>query len=96
MNAIPKEIIISLFLTGIVLLIPLVGMNLSDEVDWSAMDFLIGGLLLFGASMVIQWIYKRANSRKHALLLTLFFIVLTLLLWAELAVGIFGTPIAGN
>ena len=96
MRSIQREIIVSLGFTGMVLLVPLVSMRFSDEVSWSATDFLIGGLLLFGASMVIQWIYKKANSRKHALILTLFFIVLTLLLWAELAVGIFGTPLAGN
>lgn len=78
------------------LLIPLIAMHYSDEVHWTLIDFAIMGVLLLVAGMSTQRVVKRVKSfprrATYIILILLFF----LLVWAELAVGIFGSPLAGN
>ncbi len=64
--------------------------------DWSLPDFIIAGILLFGAAFIINLV---ANSKKTFLIkLIICGIVLLALaaVWVELAVGIFGSPFAGS
>lgn len=82
--------------TGAILTIPLVAMRFTREVNWSVFDFLVAGILLAGIGSLYVLLTRKlrtANQRRAiggGLLLTL------LLTWAELAVGIFGSPIAGS
>lgn len=78
------------------LLIPLIGTIFIDQFDWDAFDFLVAAIILIGFSLLIEFICRKTKPRylRVALmaLLSLFF----MLLWAELAVGIFGTCLAGD
>lgn len=38
--------------TGLLLLVPLVAMQFTDEVDWGGGDFVVAGGLLFGVAMI--------------------------------------------
>jgi len=82
-------------ITVAVLIVPLIGNILSAEVNWSAGDFLVGGLLVFGFSCFEFFLWKRLSGvyRRWVFVVLLFAF---LLLWAELAVGIFGSPIGGS
>jgi hypothetical protein len=88
----PKRIFYPLFL----LFIPLIGMMFTDEIKWSLFDFLVMGFLLIGLGTGIHFISTRAKSLKVRILYILILCLLFLLIWAELAVGIFGTPFAGS
>ena len=77
------------------LLIPLIAMVISDEVQWSAFDFLIMGGLLISFALIGNYIYTSFKDQKRTWLLYILVIVF-LLVWAELAVGIFNSPIAGS
>jgi len=79
----------------LVLLLPLIGVILFD-LDWNIFDFLIMGLLILFFSIAINLILHYLNSSKLRLILVLMLVILFLLIWAELAVGIFGTPFAGT
>ena len=79
----------------LVLLLPLIGVILFD-LDWNIFDFLIMGLLILFFSIAINLILNHLNSSKLRLILVLMLIILFLLIWAELAVGVFGTPFAGT
>ena len=79
----------------LVLLLPLIGVILFD-LDWNIFDFLIIGLLILFFSIAINLILNHLNSSKLRLILVLMLVILFLLIWAELAVGIFGTPFAGT
>ena len=77
------------------LLIPLIAMIISDEVQWSAFDFLIMGGLLISFALIGNYIYTSFKDKKRTWLLYILGLVF-LLIWAELAVGIFNSPVAGN
>tara|TARA_A100001388_G_C28414884_1_gene332360 strand:+ start:110 stop:409 length:300 start_codon:yes stop_codon:yes gene_type:complete len=84
-----------IFLPLLALLVPLVGVILF-ELDWSGFDFLVMALLILSFSILINLILYNLNSAKLKLLLLVVLVILFLLIWAELAVGIFGTPFAGS
>jgi hypothetical protein len=71
-------------------------MQFTNDVNWSLMDFVMAGILLFGTSLVIELVIRKVKSTKHRLLISGIILLLLFVLWAELAVGIFGSPIAGN
>ena len=74
--------------TGAVLLIPLIAMQFTTEVNWDATDFIVMGSLLFGIASLYVLVARRAPW-KHRWLIGAMFITAFLFLWAELAVGVF-------
>ena len=82
--------------TMFVLMIPLVAMQFSDEVDWNLADFIVFGALLMGTGLVYELVARKLRSAKHRLILGSVLLVALVLIWAELAVGVFGTPFAGS
>ena len=74
--------------TGAILLIPLIAMQFTDEVNWSIADFVVMSLLLFGMGSLFVLI-SRKTAKKHRVYLALIFLVAFLYIWAELAVGVF-------
>lgn len=72
----------------VILSIPLIAMQFTDEVDWSLSDFAIIGILLFGAGFLFVHV-ARVTPRKYRILIGAGFVLLVLWIWAELAVGIF-------
>ena len=81
--------------TALILLVPLVAMQLTDDVVWTASDFVIMGALLFGTGLTYE-VLKSYVSGKYRAALAIALLVIFLVIWAELAVGIFGTPFAGS
>jgi hypothetical protein len=80
----------------ILLLIPWIGMQFSSEVNWSHTDFLVMGGLLLITGTLFEVVFRRVSKRDTRIALIALILVLFLLIWAELAVGIFGTPFAGS
>jgi dipeptide/tripeptide permease len=78
------------------LLIPLIAMQFTKEVDWNIFDFVIMGILLSGTGFLCEFVLRKAKSTQSRILICALVIVLFLLTWIELAVGIFGTPFAGS
>jgi hypothetical protein len=80
----------------LLLLIPLTAMQFSSEVNWSIFDFVIMGVLLLALGFSIRFIRNKKRVLKYPLLMIIAVVVLFFIIWAELAVGIFGSPIAGS
>lgn len=75
--------------TAVLLLMPAVAMQFTQEVSWGPGDFVVAGVLLFGAGSiaVLGLRHVRGFGRRAALVLA---VALGLaLVWAELAVGLF-------
>lgn len=82
-----KLAIIVVSLTAFLLIIPLVAMQFTEQVNWNVFDFLVMGimLLLFGSLLAFASIKIKKNKFLTILIILLSF----LYIWAELAVGIF-------
>ena len=78
------------------LLIPLVAMQFSEEVNWNLFDFIIAGVLLTGTGLLIEYVSRRVSGLRRRKIIIAGIVLVFVLLWAEMAVGIFGSPIAGN
>jgi hypothetical protein len=91
-----KRLILILSSVAILLLLPLLAMQFTTEVDWSFSDFVIMGFLLTGVGMLCELVLRRIKSVRSRILMIGFLFVVFFLIWAELAVGIFGTPLAGS
>ena len=80
----------------VILSIPLIAMRFTKEVNWTLSDFLIMGILLFITTFTIDFVLKKFKTLKSRLILVVATLALLVLVWAELAVGIFGSPFAGS
>jgi hypothetical protein len=76
--------------TGILLLIPLIAMQFTNDVSWDIFDFAVMGILLFGTSSLFVLVSRKV-PRKYWSVIGALFAAAFLYLWAELAVGIFTT-----
>ena len=74
--------------TALVLLIPLIAMQFTDEVSWNLVDFLVMGILSFTTASLFV-IVSRKVPRWSRVWTGLGFAIVFLYIWAELAVGIF-------
>lgn len=91
-----KRLIAIMISVGLLLLIPLIGMQLSNDVNWTVSDFLVAGILLLGAGLTFEIVMRTIKKKQTRILLILIIVAILLLTWAELAVGVFGTPFAGS
>ncbi len=91
-----KRIHVIFIAIGIILLIPIVAMQFTSEVNWSLFDFLVMGSLLLGTGLLCELILRKVKNANQRIIFCVVILILLFLLWAELAVGIFGSPIAGS
>lgn len=91
-----KRLTIILLSVPALLLIPLIGMQFTNEIDWSPIDFAAMGILLLGAGIMLEFVLRKVSSKENRIALIAIILIVFLLIWAELAVGIFGTPFAGS
>lgn len=70
------------------LLLPLAAMQITNEVQWGVMDFIVMGFILFGACSAFVLVARQLR-RKYWFVVGLLFAVMLCYIWAELAVGIF-------
>jgi hypothetical protein len=85
-----------LLATALVLVAPLVAMQSTDEVDWKPGDFTVAGVLLLGSVLLYELAARSMRHIRHRAVIGAAIVVALALLWVELAVGIFGTPVAGS
>ena len=85
-----------IFYPLLLLFIPLIGMMITDEINLSSFDFIMMGCLLTILGAGIDFVIKYTKNFKNRTLYLGILVLIFLLIWAELSVGIFDTPIAGN
>ena len=87
-----KNIIRTVLGTAFILLIPFLAMQFTDEVAWDLADFVIIGTLLFSTGLAYELITRKVRDIKHRVAIGVALVVALLLVWADLAVGIFNIP----
>lgn len=75
--------------TGLVLTIPFVAMQFTNEVNWDITDFLVIAILLMGMGLTYVFLARKIRNSTQRALLAIGILAITLYIWAELAVGIF-------
>ena len=85
-----------LIFVAVILLIPLIAMQFTEEVNWELTDFIVAGVLLLGTGLVCEFVMRKVKKKENRIALCIVIITILLLVWAELAVGIFGSAFAGS
>lgn len=84
-------------LVALILCIPLVAMQFNQEVNWSAFDFIIMGLLLFSVGFAYLIVTRYMSNIVYKAAVAMALGSTFLMLWANLAVGLIGSgPHIGN
>jgi hypothetical protein len=91
-----KRLVTILISASALLLIPLLGMLITNEINWKIFDFIVAGILLGGTGLTLEFILRKIKTKRNRLFLILGLFLALILIWTELAVGIFGTVIAGS
>lgn len=91
-----KRLIGILLSAAMLLLIPPVAMQFTNEVSWTLFDFIVMGVLLFGTGLLCELVLRKVKHTRNRILICAIVLAAFFLIWAELAVGIFGSPFAGS
>ena len=70
------------------LLIPFIAMQFTNEVKWTAIDFITMGALLLITGTGIELIRRKNKNVRKRMLYIAICVIIFLLIWVELAVGI--------
>ncbi|MBT8283297.1 MAG: hypothetical protein KJO86_06135, partial [Muriicola sp.] len=63
---------------------------------WTAGDFLVAGILLLSTAFLLEFSWRKLRNSAYRKWILLGIFIIFLLIWGELAVGVFGTPLAGS
>jgi peptidoglycan/LPS O-acetylase OafA/YrhL len=74
--------------TALLLLVPLVAMQVTDQVAWTTGDFIAMGTLLASAALAYELAVRKARSAPARFAVGTMVFALLLLVWAVLAVGL--------
>jgi hypothetical protein len=76
--------------TALILLVPLLAMQFTDEVAWTVADFVVAGVLLAGTGLSFQALARRAGDTAYRVAVGLALGSALLLVWIVGAVGLIG------
>jgi Kef-type K+ transport system membrane component KefB len=91
-----KRLIGIVLTVAFLLFIPLIAMQFTDKVNWTLSDFVVAGVLLLSTGLICELVMRKVNKTNHRIILCTAILVALVLIWVELAVGLFGTPFAGS
>ncbi len=91
-----KRLIAIVLTVAFLLLIPLIAMQFTDEVKWTLADFIVMGSLLLGTGLLCEFVIRNVKTFSRRFAICAAILLVFVLIWLELAVGIFGTPFAGS
>lgn len=80
----------------LILLVPLIAMQLTDEVNWTVFDFMAAAVLLLGTGFMIELGIRKIKNKTYRIAVILGILAALLIIWAELAVGVFKTMFGGS
>lgn len=94
---ISKSIVVLALLTALVLAVPLVAMQFTEEVNWSVGDFLVMGILIFSSGLSYVLITRYVTNAVYKVAIIVALGSTFLMMWVNLAVGLIGSgPHLGN
>jgi peptidoglycan/LPS O-acetylase OafA/YrhL len=91
-----KRLTIILLTALLLLLMPLIAMQFASGVNWTLFDFIAAGVLLFGTGLLCELVLQKVKKTEYRIAICAGILILLLIIWAELAIGIFGTRFGGQ
>ncbi|HSN48820.1 MAG TPA: hypothetical protein VLR29_08675 [Flavobacterium sp.] len=85
----PNRLLIISVIMALLLLLPLIAMQFTKEVNWTLFDFVVAGVLLFGTGILCELAIRKIKNTKYRIAAVAIILAALLLLWSELAVGFF-------
>jgi hypothetical protein len=80
----------------LLLLVPLVAMQVSEEWNWGLFDFIFAFVVLFGAGLTYELVARKADTSAYKAGVGVAVVAALLLVWINAAVGIIGDDEATN
>ena len=84
-----KSLTLIISVVASLLLIPLIVMQFTNEVKWTLMDFIVAAILLLSTGLSYNFVIQKVKNTKFRVAICLAILAILLLVWAELAVGVF-------
>ena len=84
-----KSVMYVFVVAALVLMVPLVAMQFTNEVTWDLFDFAVAGVLLVGTGLMYVLASRKVSNPRYRAVAVAGLGAAFLLVWAELAVGIF-------
>jgi len=72
--------------TGFLLLIPLIAMQFTSEVNWNLLDFVVMGILLFSTGVTYELVVKRISNETLRITASILLVAAFLLVWVTGAI----------
>lgn len=79
-----KEVCTVLFSTLLILFVPLIAMQFTNEVNWDASDFFVAGVLLFIFGYLFKVLTKSSNNQIKSIVIGMVVLGMLVLVWANL------------
>jgi hypothetical protein len=76
---------------ALVLVLPLVAMQFSDEVNWGVGDFVFAGALLLGTGITYELAVRKTGNRAYRAAVAIALAAAFILIWVNAAVGLIGS-----
>ena len=84
-----KRLIGIVLTMALLLLVPLIVMQFTDEVNWTMFDFIVAGSLLLTTGLACEFVLRKVKKINYRIIICLVILAVFLLVWIELSVGIF-------
>lgn len=85
-----KRLVGILVFIAMLLFVPVIAMQYTKEVNWTLIDFVVAGFLLFGTGISCELVLRRVKKTRTRVAICGAILIALLIIWVELAVGIFG------
>ena len=79
-------IVLAVFL---LLLVPLIAMSYTEEVNWTLTDFIVAACLLLATGLTIDLLIRKVKKVNYRIAMVLTVIAVLAIVWVQLAVGLF-------
>jgi peptidoglycan/LPS O-acetylase OafA/YrhL len=76
---------------ALLLLLPLVAMQFSDEMNWGVGDFVFAGALVLGTGITYELAVRKTGSRAYRAAVAVALAAAFMLIWFNAAVGVIGS-----
>lgn len=86
-----RQIIVAAVIAAFLLLVPILAMLFTELVNWTAFDYFVAWILLFGAGSTYVLIAGMGNVKSYRIAAGIAVGTALIIIWSNLAVGIIGS-----